>query len=863
MPNVKNKSVVRRLSDRSLKANRMRNSIAVIAIILTTVLFTSLFTIGIGLGQSMQQQTMRQSGGNAHGAFKGISREEYEKLKATGIPEDMADNMICADRILNPEFLKRHVEFWYYPEDKLDWYFIEISGGHFPREADEIMMDTMSLELLGIPCREGEQVTLQMSMGEYREPFDRTFTLSGWYEPDPALNVGFGLVSKAYLTEHAQELWEAASENESGNVGKIFAYVKFSNSRNIQEKMDEMIEAAGYSTDPDSPDYMESNANWAYLSEGTGEIDAISVIGMGAVLLIILTAGYLIIYNIFQISVVKDIQFYGLLKTIGTTGRQIKKIIRRQSWRMSVVGIPLGLVVGFIIGKLLLPVIFNVSTSSGKYAVVTPNPAIFIGAAIFTLFTVWISTMKPARTAARVSPVEAVSYTGLASKKRRKKHKKTAGGAKLYRMAMSNLGRNKKQTVVVLLSLSLSVILLNSVFMILHSFDTDKYLERFVDMDYLIGHADYFNYGYRGDDPNQAVSENFINNVQSQEGFEAGGKLYGSSDISVDMGSYQVPPGIARASDGTVLYPDSPRPANVDQNGNYSGFLYGMEDLPLSRLKIWKGETDPDVIREKLNTGKYILGTVTVDDDGSVEEYAAMHQVGDMITLKDREGKVIGTYEILSIVKSNYYPQTCRIGFPFSYYTTAEQYGNMASEDLVMTYAFNVRDDREEAMNQFLKQYTDNVEPTMNYESKFSWLGIFDDMTSMFTTVGMALALVVGLIGILNFINSVLTGIITRRKEFAMLESIGMTSGQLKKLMVLEGCYYAAFTALTSTLLTFIFSFTALRTAANALWFMSFRFTMVPMLAVIPILLVLGAAVPLTALKAGGKQPVVERLREN
>ena len=73
-----------------------------------------------------------------------------------------------------------------------------------------------------------KQVTLQMSIGEYREPFDRTFTLSSWYEPDPALNVEFGLVSKAYLTEHAQELRQAASENKSGNVGKIFAYVKFS-----------------------------------------------------------------------------------------------------------------------------------------------------------------------------------------------------------------------------------------------------------------------------------------------------------------------------------------------------------------------------------------------------------------------------------------------------------------------------------------------------------------------------------------------------------------------------------------------------------------------------------------------------------
>ena len=156
---------------------------------------------------------------------------------------------------------------------------------------------------------------------------------------------------------------------------------------------------------------------------------------------------------------------------------------------------------------------------------------------------------------------------------------------------------------------------------------------------------------------------------------------------------------------------------------------------------------------------------------------------------------MIGTYEILSIVKSNYYPQTCRIGFPFSYYTTAEQYGNVASEDLVMTYAFNVRDDREEAMNQFLKQYTDNVEPTMNYESKFSWLGIFDDMTSMFTTVGMALALVVGLIGILNFINSILTGIITRRKEFAMLGEHRHDVRTAEKLMMLEGIYYAAFTA--------------------------------------------------------------------
>ena len=73
MLNVPNKKCIRRLSDRSLKAAKTRNIIAVIAIALTTVLFTSLFTIGASINYSFQQQNFRQAGGDMHATFKNLT----------------------------------------------------------------------------------------------------------------------------------------------------------------------------------------------------------------------------------------------------------------------------------------------------------------------------------------------------------------------------------------------------------------------------------------------------------------------------------------------------------------------------------------------------------------------------------------------------------------------------------------------------------------------------------------------------------------------------------------------------------------------------------------------------------------------
>lgn len=128
---------------------------------------------------------------------------------------------------------------------------------------------------------------------------------------------------------------------------------------------------------------------------------------MIAFLVLIIFTGYLIIYNIFQISVTEDIRFYGLLKTIGVIPKQLRRIIRWQAVLLSMVGIPLGLILGYGTGAVLTPVVMEQTTLGTVSTSLSSSPLIFLGAALFSLITVIFSCFRPGRIAGKVSPVEA------------------------------------------------------------------------------------------------------------------------------------------------------------------------------------------------------------------------------------------------------------------------------------------------------------------------------------------------------------------------------------------------------------------------------------------------------------------------
>lgn len=858
MRKVKNQKVIRNLSDKSFRASRTRNTIAVLAIALTSMLFTTLFTIGLGSVDNFQQQTMRQSGGDSHGVIKDITMEEYEALKDHPLIKESAACEVLADNVANPEFLKRHVELWYVPEYHYPHRYLEIEEGRAPEKADEVLVDEVTMELLGLPKKTGQEITLSLQVGT-ADPAaeDRTFTVTGILRADPAMNTGFVVTSEDYLTKYAEEI-KAAEREEYAMTGRIDMDVNFSNSFNIQKKLEQVIAESGYSVTEGDKNYLSSNVNWAYVSD-SAQSDPMTMGAVAGGLFIILLTGYLIIYNVFQISVVKDIRYYGLLKTIGTTGRQIRKIVRRQAWKLAVAGIPLGLVTGFFVGKGIVPLVVERSAYQGSDVQVSLNPWIFAGAILFSLATVWISTRKPARIAGRVSPIEAVRYTEDQNEK--KKEKKGTDGGKLWRMALSNLARSKGRTVIVILSLSLSVILLNSIFTVTSSFSMDQFLKKFVVSDFLIANAEYFNseyYGVKEGIEEISLSESFIRACEEEEGFERGGRLYMSNEVGLEAETYQPTENVMTDENGEFynMFGSEKVPYQRNEDGSYRTTFYGLEDYPLEKAEPFEGETDLSVIKEKLATGKYLLGAVATDDNDQVIEDEIYYHAGDHVTLVMKDGEK-REFEILSLIKENYYGLTNRMGSQFAFYTTADVFLSMESPDYLMSYEFDVEDGREAQFEEFLENYTTTQEPLMHYESKQKWLDEFNGLTGLFTLVGGVLTMVVGVIGILNFVNATLTGIVTRKREFAIMEAIGMTKRQLTRMLMLEGLYYAGFTILCSLAGGCLLSVTLVRILADGMWFMEYQFILWPMLIVFPILLLLGVLVSYLAYLPQRRESVV------
>jgi len=617
--------------------------------------------------------------------------------------------------------------------------------------------------------------------------------------------------------------------------------------------LEKVITDSGYSIDPASPDYLDHNVNWAYLSTSF-KMDEGTVLLLFGSLLVIFT-GYLIIYNIFQISVIRDIRFYGLLKTIGTTGKQIRYLIRRQALILSATGIPIGLFAGYFIGKAFVPLVVSNTIYGGNVISVSPSPVIFVGAALFSVLTVLISTFKPGKIAASVSPIEAVRYTD-GNVRQTKKQKRSLNGGKVFRMALSNLGRNKKRTVLVLISLSLSLVLLNTVFTLFHGIDMDKIIAKMVDTDFLIAHADYFQSHFSG--PENQASESFIKAVEAQPGFEEGGRLYGGREAVFTV-----------EDEKNTKHKDednSIKKYYVDPKGDFFTAVYGLEELPLRRLKLIDGELDFG----KLASGKYILEGVELDDNDAAQMDSTHFKVGETVTLHAYKGTseklsereyITHTFTVLGHVEIRAY-NSDRVSSDYTFYLPADVYKTMVANPAVMCYAFNVSDNMESEMEKFLKKYTDSVEPSMNYTSKFTYINEYSRLCNTIITVGGALSFLIGLIGVLNFINTILTEIFTRRKEFAMLQSIGMTRKQLLGMLMFEGLYYAIGTCVFSLVAGSAVSLLIIRPLENLVGIFRYSFILWPLLAILPFLFMIGVIIPLLSYIINDRQSIVERLRE-
>lgn len=814
-----NNASVKKLSDRSLKANKTRNIFAILAIILTTVLFITVTTLTISIIEELNFEKFRKVGTTAHGYVKSPTKDEIESIKNNSLVKKIGEVTQVTKNIEHPKMDKAKVVLCYLDNEALTMRVYYDLKGAWPNKEEEVALPTWVLDKLGLSHTLGQKITLSYEPVIKREGVDnkennkmsKEFTLSAYYTEyttSASGDSGFGVVSKAF---------------KDSLGGKSDLFITLKKDDNPPLNFDKVCSDAGI----DKTRASLSSAYNIVRNRSIGDIAPFI-----AMVLIILACGYLLIYNIFYISVSRDIKFYGLLKTIGTTSKQLKVIVRKQCLKLCVIGIPIGIIIGYGISFIVVPLAMSsVNVSSFK---VSFNPLIFILTVIFTLITVILACRKPAKLAGKVSPIEALRFTSVESKKKKNK-KNGLKGAKIYKMAWANVFRDRKRAIIVLLSLTLGFISFICAATFSKSLQADAYLERYVPNDFTIENKMLESFGKKFEEKEDFIDDKIYDELKKIE------EIKEINRVKLDHAELKYE-GVLKKNSDERYKEDN---INIKVESVRSNIL-GVKAKVFEGLKryVLEGEINKD----KFESGKYVVVSDVANN---------AIKVGDKIDVGTKENPK--EVEVMAVLRRNTFTHTFGNGPDILLdYNLAEKLFPGAKTLLV---TIQIKTGNNEAVYAKLKEIigsTTNISIEAKHIQKQEFIksqkGIFIALSG--------LSFVIAFIGALNFINTIKTSIHVRRVELAMLQSVGMTTKQMKKMVTLEGIYYGAISLFLVGTLGNIMAYYLIEAFKHEADYAKYYFPTMPLIGIAIFVVTMSLLVPKIIFKATMKESIVDRLRQ-
>ena len=857
------KNMLSVLTGRSFRASRMRNLIATLAIVLTTVLFTAVTTIGMGAAESITLTMQMLKGSRSDGDFHNMTAEQYEALKDADFIREYGLRMPVG---FLANTARHNIEFDVLDSVQADLTFCMPVHGSVPKAENEIVTSDAALRDLGVEPETGVAVTIVFTA--HGREYELDMIVSGWFEATSE-QISMMWTGTAFRDAHP-DIFEYTYDQDRDMAGTYYSDFVAASTIGLQENLDHWVRQMGGEPDAANSDNLSATIN----TVTNPTLDPTTLL-LGAVIIVLfMLCGYLLIYNVFDIAVMQEIRRYGLYQTVGMSKRQVKKLINMQALWLSSVGIPLGLLIGYFVGKAALPYMMHTLSSSYENVVinVNPSPIIFVGAAVLAAFTVFLSTRKPIRAAANIPPIEAFRYVEAAAG--RKTTKKSADGTSLFRLAWSNLGRNKRRSAFIVASLSLCVIMLNCIGIAADSVDIEKQVSYSIRTDFAVVNALSKNILEGFTRREHGLRQEVIDAINAQPGVNGASAIYKNtlddSNVTYDFPvefdytgtDEETRIDYAGTKDGIVF--------NLGDDGHALCNVYGMEEIALVRMDIQEGEADAHSLYKKMVNGEGVLLGVVSDMGTSILNPAFdLLDVGDIITVF-KNGEPMMELPVLAKAALNGDDMEIRYTThgPFEVgkdglflYLPTSVYTEIYDEPVIYKYSFDVEEKQQNAMSQFLQSYVTNVDTSLGYTSAEEARQDAVTTRTMLQFVGGLIGIIFGVAGVLNLVNTIITSILARRHEFATMQSIGMTAKQLTWMMVWESVYYAIGVCIAGMLLSVILAFTVVKTLIGGIWYFTFHFTLVPAAIVCILLLLVAIIVPVIALKIFNKGSIVEKLR--
>lgn len=772
-----------------------------IFVMITIILASSLLTVILMFAVGQNEKTKRDLSHAQEVGYYNLTEEQVEKLKN--------DERIAYQVQVKTGTVSEMDGFsiipYYVSELSNKIRIAELESGKLPQAENEIAVQKSMLEKLNVSPEVGSKVTLEFYDGNIE-----TFIVSGIIKGE-GTNQFAVFFSKDYA-DNGSQLKDSPYEV----YAKIYGATTM-NEYDCKECMYLIGSDAGIERKYVSP-------SKAFLD--TLSINSQQVLTYGVVGAVILLACILVIYGVFYLSVIGRIHQFGQLRTIGMTKKQMKKFVSKEGRLLFLKSAPIGILIGIIVGYFILPEGFSIA-----------NTLIIVACVFVVIYLItMISITKPSKIASNVSPIEALRYTPQDTMKN-KANKKVCRNLSPIGLGIMNFSKNKKKATITMLSLGLGGILFITAATYMSSFDKADYSRQgyFKDAEFYIQYSESAieleENGTSGIQAKSPMNDNFVKEIENIEGVE---KVTEVKNFGI---SYDFPEHSEYDNDDYIL------PLNEEQIKNIDKYI---ED----------GTADYD----KLITGNYIL----VADNGNVEEiYGWKFNIGDKITIHyfdgnkmaEREVEILGTLSH-DFVLDNSSSLEGWFVMPEKPILNWLTYDSLNAQILISTDESKT-DQIEAELEQIVAET-----PELSLETLAESTEIHNAEADRVFGAISGLAIFIMMFSILSMMNTLITNIVTRKQELAMLESIGMSKSQIRKMLLGESLLLVIATVgVTLTIGTLCGYFLCNMLYNNGMYYMSFKFPTVFTVAYVVVLTIVPLIITIASMKSFSKEALVERLR--
>lgn len=774
-------NIFSKLTLKTLKENRTRTLVTIVGIVISAAMFTAITTLIVSL-QTYLYNSYGATEGFFHGKIVDTTQEEVEKYAEY----EHLENYFTSQSIGYAEFegieneAKPYLFLMEPDEEFLKKMPVNVISGHLPQNDSEILIPDHLSSNGGVRLEIGQQITLQVgkrvSEGYYlwqddsfirhenedpeyiEKNFTKTYTVCGFYERASKSDCSYEPYSAPGYT--------AIVKNQNVQNAPLDFYYTMDSANNAIDFYNQMVGKVKIYENTD-----------LLMAQGAYNNDNFNLVlySLAAILIaIIIFASVALIYNAFAISVSSRTRQFGLLSSVGATKRQMKSMVFREAVFLSLIGIPIGILCG--LGGIGVTLYFigdkfsfmDVGADSVKM-VMDFSPLSVIIAAVIAFITVLISAYIPSKRCASVTAIEAIRQNKDIKTGKHREIKTSKFLSKILGfnglLAQKYMKRDKKKYRTITASLAMSVILIISsgAFSVnLISSATDALL---------YGNSDLMIYP-TSEENHDAEKKFEVSENIAKSAFDAGYADKYLTRMSVYLGveehngEFENPEDQSKISPSVVFISDEEfdryarkagaNPEELKNPENPKGILYSY---------VYKAKDE--------KTNKY-------------KSYPLFSKNPDTITFGENDAEK-KTFSVGAVAKAPldiyYYHTECiwDIYYPISLLKTmnldvGEGYGvtvMFTSDNAAGLESYILRNGRQDDFEFSI----DNVYETNKNER---------DMATVITVFAYGFITLIALIAVANIFNTVSTGIILRRKEFAMLKSVGMTDRGVVKILSLE-----------------------------------------------------------------------------